>query len=130
MPGRHLAALLLFTLAGCASRAATRSAVTPAPLLQERALANCQYERLATVVEERTTPVINPAKEMQRALGLKARWLKADAIIEMKVMTLGQVIANGPSGGSGGGRRASAVRASAEAIRFVSETCPRPRPNG
>ncbi|MGH7468562.1 MAG: hypothetical protein ACRENP_11430 [Longimicrobiales bacterium] len=124
--GRTLV-VLCFSLVGCAGKAAHDAGQTPVQLLRERELASCQYERLATVVEERTTSVINPEKEMQRALGLKARWLKADAIIEMKVVTLVPFMTNGPSSGSTGSRRAGGVRATAEAIRFISETCPRPR---
>ena len=123
MPRLTLSLALLLVLPGCAPKAPPADAATPAPLLNERALAGCAYEPIATVEEQRTTPVINAHREMERALGLKARWINADAIIQMKVAEIIPVMGGGPVASNPNGRRASGVRASALAIR-ITAPCP------
>jgi hypothetical protein len=113
-----LALPTLLAFAGCAGNQAPRETNAPVPVLDDRALRNCTYERLGTVEEERTGVIISPQTEVPRTLGRKARNLGADAIIEVKVVTIVPVNA-----GDAGRSRASALRASAVAIRFTSPTC-------
>jgi hypothetical protein len=118
---RCLFALTAVTLAGCGGKAPdTRDLLVPVPTLNDRALLNCTYDRIATVEVERTGTVINPQREIPRALGLKARAQGADAIVDLKMGTIVPAI----PGGSTNGRRANGVRASAVAIRFTSPKCP------
>jgi hypothetical protein len=88
------------------------------PVLEDRALANCTFDRLGTVLEERTGVIINPQSEVPRTLGRKARKLGADAIIEMKMLPIVPMNA-----GDAGRSRANGLRASAVAIKFTSPAC-------
>jgi hypothetical protein len=123
LPRTSILVCALLTAAGCAGNKPAGETLTPAPLLTERALAGCAYEPIASVEEERTTPVVNLQKEMERALGIKARWINADAIIQMKIAEIGPVMRGGPASTSANGRRASGARATALAIRITS-ACP------
>jgi hypothetical protein len=113
-----LALPTLLAVAGCAGKKTAQETVTPVPVLDDRALSNCTYERLGTVMEERTGVIISPQTEVPRTLGRKARGLGADAIIELDVATIVPVNAAGAGRG-----RASGLRASAVAIRFTSPAC-------
>jgi hypothetical protein len=121
-PPNFVLVLLLGASAGCVGKApVTNDALVPVPTLTDRALTNCTFDRIATVEEERTGVVVNPQREMQRTLGLKARSLGADAIMEVKVAS---IVPPAVPGASTNGRRATGVRASAVAIRFTSPRCP------
>jgi uncharacterized protein YbjQ (UPF0145 family) len=111
--------LLVVPFAGCASAGASGEALEPAPILEERELGTCTYERLGTIQEESRTGLVRETEdEVRRAIGLRARRMGADAVIEFRSMTVTPTA-------TAGGRTTSQSRSEGVAIRFTSATCPR-----
>lgn len=115
-----LSLFVLAHIAACASTGGGSGRVEPAPILEARELGGCTYERLGTIRDEDRTGLTPPTEaEIRRTIGMRARRMGADAVIELRWMRAG------PTTGSATGRTTTVSRAEAVAIRFTSPSCPR-----